>query len=73
MKFEIKKQKILYHFDRDNAETHTIIKSGWRDMYYIIFEDGAYEEFDVKIMSADSLLKTYDEITENDLKKLDYD
>ena len=71
MVFLKEKKNVLFHFNADDAFAITIQKTGWKDMYLVIHEDAIFEDLSAHRMSKDSLLKAYEDLSEDDLKKLE--
>jgi hypothetical protein len=71
MEFRKHEKNVLFHFDEDDAFAITIQKTGWKDLYLVIHEDALMEDLSINKMSKDSLLKAFEDITEEDLKKLE--
>lgn len=59
MKLKFSTEEVLVVVPYDGPEVYTFIKSGWPDLYHVIYEDGAFQEADYNLRHIDHIEKNF--------------
>ena len=65
------KKKVIRKFYDDYVTEVSIMKSGWKDRYLIIYEFGDIEQVKLEVWGKERLLRNLEDLTEKELKLLE--
>lgn len=68
--FDIKEKNVLTKFYDNYVTQVTVMKSGWKGMYLVIYEHGEYEDAKLKLLNEYQVLNEIEDLTIDDLMLL---
>jgi hypothetical protein len=68
--FEVIQKQVLKKFYDNYITEISIMKSGWKDMYLVVYEFGDVEQVKIDLLHEHQLLSKFDELTIDELKML---